>query len=154
MLKKTSLLIIIFLLSSCGYEAMHSKKNVISYDFSISRINFEGDRDFNLKMKEKLNIYTLTKKNKDFTLNIKSISKKEIFAKDIKGDPTSFKNTVNMTIDVLIGNDIKKTLKIEESFNYTNNVDKFNLRKYEKEIKNNLAGSSANKLIFKLSNIQ
>ena len=105
-------------------------------------------------MKEKLNIYTLTKKNKDFTLNIKSISKKEIFAKDIKGDPTSFKNTVNMTIDVLIGNDIKKTLKIEESFNYTNNVDKFNLRKYEKEIKNNLAGSSANKLIFKLSNIQ
>jgi hypothetical protein len=154
MLQKTFLLILFLFISSCGYEAMHSKKNSDNYDFSINKIIFEGDRDFNLKMKEKLNIYTLAKKNKDFTLEIKSISNKVIFAKDITGDPTSFKNTITMTINILVKNDIKKTIKIVESFNYNNNINKFNLKKYEKEIKNNLAETSAKKLIFKLSNIQ
>ena len=59
-----------------------------------------------------------------------------------------------MYVDVLIENDIKKTLKIIENFNYANNKNKFNLKKYEKDIKNNLAESSAKKLVFKLSNIQ
>ena len=57
-------------LSSCGYEAIHSKKNSLNYNFSISELNFIGDRDINLKMKEKLNNYTLNKKNKNFTLKI------------------------------------------------------------------------------------
>ena len=33
-------------------------------------------------------------------------------------------------------------------------LNKFNLKRYEKEIKNNLAEASANQLIFRLSNIQ
>jgi len=41
-----------------------------------------------------------------------------------------------------------------ESFNYDNNSDKFNLKRYEREIKNNLTETISEKLIFKLSNIQ
>ena len=43
---------------------------------------------------------------------------------------------------------------MSESFNYNNNSDKFNLKKYEREIKNNLAETISDKLIFKLSNVQ
>ena len=154
MLKKTFLLTLFLFFLACGYESMHSKKNITNYDFSINEIVFKGDRNFNLKIKELLNNHTLNKKNKHFTLKIKSISKKQIVGKNLAGDPISFKNSITMNIDVLINNQIKETLTIEESFNYNNNGDKFSLKKYEKEIKNNLAESSAKKLIFKLSNIQ
>ena len=41
-----------------------------------------------------------------------------------------------------------------ESFNYNNISNKFNLKQYEEDIKNNLAETASDKLIFKLSNIQ
>ena len=42
---------------------------------------------------------------------------------------------------------------ILESFNYNNISNKFNLKKHEKDIKNNLTETALDKLIFKLSNI-
>tara|TARA_B100000795_G_scaffold254692_1_gene225793 strand:+ start:395 stop:859 length:465 start_codon:yes stop_codon:yes gene_type:complete len=154
MLKKTLTLIIFLFLSSCGYEAIHSKKNSINFDFSISKLNFNGDRDVNLKIKEKLNNYTLSKKNKDFSLKISSTAQKEILAKNISGDPTSFKSTITINVKVLRENNFKNNLQIIEYFNYNNNSNKFDLEKYEREIRNNLAETATDKLIFKLSNIQ
>ena len=43
---------------------------------------------------------------------------------------------------------------MSESLNYNNNSDKFSLKKYEREIKNNLAETISEKLIFQLANIQ
>ena len=154
MLKKITLLILFLIVASCGYESINGKKNMEKYDFSISKIEFEGDRIINLKIKEKLNKYTLKQKDKNFILKIKTTSGKIILAKDVSGDPTSFRITVSIFVDGLIKDSIKKTLKIEESFNYSNDNNKFDLKRYEREIKNNLAESSSNKLILKLSNIQ
>jgi hypothetical protein len=154
MLKKTFSLILFLLLSSCGYEAIHSKKNSINFDFSISEITLIGDRDINIKIKQKLNNYTLTKKNKNFTLKISSIAKKVVLAKNTSGDPTSFKNTIIVNIEVLMENNFKNNLQIVEKFNYNNIDNKFDLKTYEREIKNNLAEIASDKLIFKLSNIQ
>ena len=101
MLKKIFLLTIFIFVSSCGYKAIHSSKNNINYDFSISELNFEGDRDINLKIKQKLNNYTLSEKEKDFILKINSNSQKNIIAKDGSGDPTRFKNIVTVKIEIL-----------------------------------------------------
>ena len=101
MLKKIFLLTIFIFVSSCGYKAIHSLKNNISYDFSISELSFEGDRDINLKIKEKLNNYTLSEKEKDFILKISSNSQKNITAKDGAGDPTGFKNIITVKIEIL-----------------------------------------------------
>ena len=152
--QKKIILLLLLLLSSCGYEAIHSKKNSVNYSFSISELSFFGDRTVNLKIKEKLNNYTQNKKNKDFILKVSSTSKKIILAKNIAGDATSFKNTISINIDVLMNNKFKRNFIILESFNYNNISNKFNLKKYEKEIKNNLAETISDKLIFKLSNIQ
>ena len=46
------------------------------------------------------------------------------------------------------------TERMREKFNYNNTTNKFDLKTYEKEIKNNLTETATNKLIFKLSNIQ
>jgi hypothetical protein len=154
MLKKTFTLLLLLFLTSCGYQAIHSKKNSINYDFSISELTFIGERGVNLKIKERLNNYTLNEKDKKFVLIVSSVSEKVILAKNLTGDPTSFKNTVIINVEVLMEGNFKNNLQIIESFNYNNNTNKFDLKKYEKEIKNNLAEAVTDKLIFKLSNIQ
>ena len=144
----------LLLLSSCGYEAIHSKKNSVNYSFSVSELTFVGDRTVNLKIKEKLSNYTQGKKDKDFILKISSSLENIILAKDTTGDTTAFKSIIFINIEVLMNNKFKGNLKIKESFNYDNISNKFDLKNHEKEIKNNLAETATDKLIYKLSNIQ
>jgi len=154
MFQKQIILLLLLLLSSCGYEAIYSKKNSVNYSFSVSDLSFVGDRIVNLKIKEKLNNYAQAKKDKDFILRISSTSEKITLAKNTAGDSTSFKNLVSINVEVLMNNKFKSNFIILESFNYNNISNKFNLKKYEEEIKNNLAETASDKLIFKLSNIQ
>ena len=154
MLQKQIILLLLLLLSSCGYEAIYSKKNSVNYSFSVSDLSFVGDRTVNLKIKEKLNNYAQAKKDKDFILRISSTSEKITLAKNTAGDTTSFKNLVSINVEVLMNNKFKSNFIILESFNYNNISNKFNLKKYEEEIKNNLTETASDKLIFKLYNIQ
>ena len=154
MLQKKIIFLLLLLLSSCGYEAIHSKKNSINYNFSISELSFVGDRTINLKIKEKLNNYAQNKKDKDFILKISSTSEKIILSKNTAGDATSFKNSISINVEVLMNNKFKRNFVILESFNYNNISNKFDLKELEKDIKNNLAEVASDKLIFKLSNIQ
>jgi hypothetical protein len=153
-MQKKILLIFFLFLSSCGYDAIYSKKNSIKYNFSISELNFIGDRDINLKIKERLNSYTQNKKNKDFKIKISSASTKTVIAKDTTGDATTFKKTAIINVEITTNDKLKNGFIVSESFNYNNNSDKFSLKRYEREIKNNLAEAISEKLIFKLSNIR
>ena len=154
MLKKILIPILLLFLSSCGYEAIHSKKKSINYNFSISELIFIGDRDVNIKIKEILNNYTLNKKDKNFVLKISSRAEKAVLTKDTTGDPTNFMSTIVINVEVMMENNLKNNLQIIESFNYNNDANKFNLKRYERKIINNLAVTATEKLIYKLSNIQ
>ena len=154
-MKKKIIPFLIFLfLSSCGYEALYSEKNQINYNFSISELILNGDREVNLKIKEKLNNYILDKKDKTFRLRISSNSKKIIIAKNRVGNATNFKIQITVDIEVLKNDGLKSNFVIIESFDYNNNSDKFELKSYEREIKNNLSNTISNKLKLKLSNIK
>ena len=154
MKKNFYIFLLLLFLSSCGYDALYSIKNKNNYDFSISDLNFIGDRDINIKIREKLNNYTLNKKEKNFTLNISSNSEKIITSKNITGDATSFQNIITLNIKVSMNDGFENSFIILEKFNYNNVTNKFDLKIYEREIKNNLTETATNKLIFKLSNIQ
>jgi hypothetical protein len=150
MFKKILIPILLLFLSSCGYEAIHSKKNLIYYDFSINNLTFTGDRKVNMKVKERLKSYTLKEKDKSFALKISSDTEKIVLAKDIAGDPSSFKIIIKINVEVILLN----KFNIVESFNYNNITNKFDLEQYERDIINNLAETAAEKIIYKLSNIQ
>ena len=152
--KKIFTFILLIFLSSCGYEAIYSVKNIKNYDFSISKLSFIGDREINLKIKQKLNNYTQEIKDINFILKITSTSEKIILAKDSAGDSTNFKIKTIVNIDVFNKEKLKGNFIITESFNYDNNSNKFELKNYEKEIKRNLADIITEKLIFKLANIK
>jgi len=154
MFQKQIILLLLLLLSSCGYEAIYSKKNSANYDFTVSDLSFVGDRTVNLKIKEKLKNYAQDKKEKDFILKISSTSEKVILSKNTAGDATFFKNSISINVEVLMNNKFKSNFVILESFNYNNISNKFDLKQLEKDIKNNLAETASDKLIFKLSDIQ
>ena len=152
--KKIFTFILLIFLSSCGYEAIYSVKNINNYNFSISKLSFIGDREINLKIKQKLNNYTQEIKDINFILIITSKSEKIILVKNAAGDSTNFKIEITVNIDVFNKEKLKSNFIISESFNYDNNSNKFELKNYEKEIKRNLADIITEKLIFKLSNIK
>ena len=153
MFKKKILVVFFLLTTSCGYEAIYSKKNYVNYGFSISSINLEGDRDVNLRIKQTLNNYISNKNNKKFDLDIITINEKIIIAKDTAGDPTDFENTTNVNVEVFIEGKFKKKFVIKESFKYKNISNKFDLKTTERNLKINLAETIAEELVLRLSNI-
>ena len=152
--KKIFTFILLIFLSSCGYEAMYSAKNIKNYNFSISKLSFIGDREINLKIKQKLNNYTQEIKDINFILKITSTSEKIILSKNVAGDGQTFEIETIVNIDVFNKDKLKRNFIITESFSYDNNSNKFELKNYEKEIKRNLADIITEKLIFKLANIK
>ena len=154
MLKKKITIFLFLLLSSCGYKAMYSIENKINYDFSINKLTFTGERDINIKIKTKLNKYTLVEKDKNFILEISSFAEKTIVAKDVAGDATSYKSIIKINAKVVLKNNFLKEFEIIENFTYKNIENQIDLKNYEREIKINLAETAVDKLIFKLSNIQ
>ena len=115
--KKIFTFILLIFLSSCGYEAIYSVKNIKNYDFSISKLSFIGDREINLKIKQKLNNYTQEIKNINFILKITSTTEKIILVKNDAGDSTNFKIKTIVNIDVFNKEKLKSNFIIAESFN-------------------------------------
>tara|TARA_B100000767_G_C19692485_1_gene504652 strand:- start:156 stop:620 length:465 start_codon:yes stop_codon:yes gene_type:complete len=154
MIKKIFVIILFLFTTSCGYEAMHTKKNRDNFSFSIKKLYFEGDKIVNLKIKRKLDAYKDQVHDKNLLIRINTSSTKIILAKDVAANTTTFSNKITVTVEVSGRNITQKNLIFIETFNYDNTSNKFQLKSYEREIKNNLAETIAEKLIFGLSNIQ
>ena len=154
MLKKILIPILLLFLTTCGYEAMYSQKNIANHSFSISEMVLDGENNINIRIKSKLNNYTLVEKDKQFILKIKSSMEKITLAKNIAGDATNYRSTLKLGVQVVLENNLVNNLEIIESFDYDSIENTFDLKSYEKEIQNTLANTAIDKLIFKLTNIK
>ena len=137
MIKKIILLsFLIILLNNCGYTPIYSKKN---QDFQINTIETFGEVKVNKLLYNKLKVYSdnpIAKKN--FNLNINSSSTKTTIAKDKKGNPTQFSIELSITLQITddLNNMVNRTFS--ESSTYDNNDNKFDLRKYEDNLIENM----------------
>ena len=154
MLKKILIPILLLFLTTCGYEAMYSQKNIANHSFSISEMVLDGENNINIRIKSKLNNYTLVEKDKQFILKIKSSIEKITLAKNIAGDATNYRSTLKLGVQVVLENNLVNNLEIIESFDYDSIENTFDLKRYEREIQNTLANTAVDKLLYKLSNIQ
>ena len=154
MLKKILIPVLLLFLSTCGYEAMYSEKNNAYFSFSISEITLDGENNVNIRIKSKLNNYTLFEKDKKFILKIKSSIEKITLAKNIAGDATNYKSTLKLDVQIVLENSLINNLEIIENFDYNSIENTFDLKRYEREIQNTLANTAVDKLLYKLSNIQ
>ena len=155
MKKKTFSFLLFLFLSSCGYEAIYSVKNRINYSFIISELTLTGDRQTNLKIKQILKRYSNPdiEGGKSFSLKISSNSEKITTTKDAAGNATKFKNEITVKVRVFKNGQYISSFEIIENFDYNNNSNTLELRTYENEIKNNLAGVIVDKITSMLAKI-
>lgn len=137
MIKKIILLsFLILFLNNCGYTPIYSKK---SQDFQISKIETSGEVKVNKLLYNKLKIYSNNPNaRKTFNLNINSLSTKTTIAKDKKGNPTQFSIELSITLQITDGLDNKVDKIFSENNTYNNNDNKFDLRKYENNLIENM----------------
>ena len=123
-------------MTNCGYQPLYVNKN--SSDLVFNKIELFGDKEINRriisfipikenKSDEKLNQIVL-KSNEDITET----------SKDSKGRVATLKTTVEIKLVILNENQIIKEKTFNENFSYNNKNNKFDLVKYQNEVKNNL----------------
>ena len=155
-LKKIITILSFLLLLSCGYEPIHSKKKINNkYNFSISNIDYIGDNKVNQILKNKLKKYlNKEKKSNELNLNLNSIVETKITSKDKKGNPLKFSKKIIINLEAYESYILKGKTNFKEKFEYNNKSNKFELRKYEKNIMDNLISELSNQIIRYLNSLK
>ena len=155
-LKKIITTLSFLLLLSCGYEPIYSKKQINSnYNFSINTINYIGDNKVNQILKNQLQkILNKEKKSTGLNLNLNSRVEKIVTSKDKKGNPKRFSVKAIINLEVYESEILKGKANFEEKFEYNNKSNKFDLRKYEKNIKDNLISKLSDEIIRYLNSLR
>ena len=142
---KKLFILVFFFMTNCGYQPLYVNKN--NSDLVFNKIELFGDKEINRriisfipikenKSDEKLNQIVL-RSNEDITET----------SKDSKGRVATLKTTVEIKLVILNENQIIKEKTFNENFSYNNKNNKFDLVKYQNEVKNNLI----NKIIEQMS---
>ena len=155
-LKKIITTLSFLLLLSCGYEPIYSKKQINSnYNFSINTINYTGDKQANQilknKLKKKLNE---EKKSTELNLNLNSKIEKSVTSKNKKGNPIRFSIKIMTEVEVFESEILKGKKNFEEKFEYNNKSKKFDLKQYEKNIKDSLILRLSDEIIRYLNSLK
>ena len=143
------ILIPLFLLN-CEYTPIYSNKN--DYNFSIEKINFEGNSEINNLVEKKLIRFLNRDVNKKFIITTISSYKKISQSKNLTGKTTDYLITIEIIFKIEKGNE-QKTLIKKEEFLIKNFSDKFEENKLEKTNKESLVNSMVNEFIIQLSRI-
>ena len=149
-MKKIILLIFFTLIVSCGFKPMFSNSKT---NFSINEVTFN---DSNGKVIYN-NLKRFIKKiDKEFNYNliIKTQENKIITLKDKKGDASNFRLTIKADLSVIENEKLKFEKTFQESFDYNNSSKKFDLSKYENEIKNSMLNKISDEIILSLYTLQ
>ena len=143
------ILVPLFLLN-CEYTPIYSNKN--DYNFSIEKINFEGNSEINNLVEKKLIRFLNRNVNKKFIITTISSYKKISQSKNLTGKTTDYLITIEIIFKIEKGNE-QKTLIKKEEFLIKNFSDKFEENKLEKTKKESLVNSMVNEFIIQLSRI-
>ena len=146
-------LIFIFIVS-CGYTPILIEKD---YLFRIQSIERIGNNKINSSIAQKLKYLSKSDDTLNkivYNLRLESKLNKRIISKDSKGDPLIFEIKVTTIVTILKGNEGKVlSQEISNKINYDNQVDKFELIKYENSLIANLSSNLGDRILSILSNI-
>ena len=143
--------VVVFItLTNCGgYKSIYSSK---TYDFNVVSIEIDENNEINSKVKNSLKIFSNLDSGKDIIIKISSKKTVEITSKDAKGDPKTFAMTISLNLEI-DHNGSKRNNIFSETFGYNNKSNKFDLKKYERNIQNNLTEKIIESITLYLSTI-
>ena len=133
---KKLFILILFFITSCGYQPLYVNKN--NSNLVFSKIELFGDKEINRRIMSFVSIKE--DKNEEKLNQIVLRSNEDIIetSKDSKGRVATLKTIVEIKLLILNGNQIIKEKTFNENFSYNNKNNKFDLEKYQGEVKNNL----------------
>ena len=135
-MKKIFLVILILLLNNCGYTPIYSNKNS---NFKVISLKSNINNNLTNYIENSINVFSNEKSNKKLNITFDLKEDISVILKDSKGDPS--KNRLTVMVDLSIF-DTNKNLIVSstfsESFQYNIDDNKFTLKQYEKNIRQNL----------------
>ena len=141
--------IIFFFATSCGYKPLFVKEN--NSELKFKQIQLLGDKDINRRI---ISMTSMQKNKDDDSLDDILINSKESIvetSKNAQGRVTTLKTNIEIIVIISNTNGEERERAFNESFTYDNKENKFDLAKYQKEIKNNLVNDIIEKLIVYLN---
>ena len=141
---------ILVFLTQCGYQTIYSNKNL---NFSVTEIKILNDQNIGRQIKNRLDAMNNNTNADNFNLQIDSKFEKTTASKDKQGNPNVFNLSINVKINVTSEGGVEQSKVFSEAVNYNNSENKFNLKKYEDSLKENLTEKIIEDLLIYLQSI-
>ena len=138
-------------LAQCGYQTIYSNKNT---NFNISELKILNDQNIGRQIKNRLDVFASAGEDSDnYYLEVDSKFEKTTASKDKQGNPKTFNLIVIVRVNLTNKKNLKETKIFSEGINYENSDNKFNLKRYENSLKENLTEKIIDNLLIYLQNI-
>ena len=141
---------ILIFLTQCGYQTIYSNKNL---NFSVTQIKILNDQNIGRQIKNRLGLLSSNTNADNLNLEIDSKFEKTTASKDKQGNPNIFNLIVYVKVNITSGSGIEQNKVFSEAINYNNSENKFNLKKYEDSLKENLTEKIIEDLLLYLQSI-
>ena len=136
---------IFFLIVNCGYQPIFSGKKV---NFGIDNLTYDKNNEIDSAINNNLKNYkSLENKDKILDLEISSKINKVTTSLDDRGDPKSFRLELEIKTIFKKDNKLLNEKSFFKSHDYNNSTNKFDLKKYENSVKENLIGKITEEII-------
>ena len=137
MIKNIKYILIFLFLVSCGYSPVYQTNQKIN--FKLDTINYSGDNEIGREIVKGLEKFKEGENLNIFNANLNINKREEIATKDKKGDPSSFKTTIELNLD-LINQTNSKVIKRKfiEEITYDSMENKFELNQYKNKLEKNM----------------
>jgi len=147
MIKKIYPILIILILTSCGYTPIYNSSN--KSDYKINIIQKSGNKLINNLIISEIKGISNPQSNTVFNLKINTVFEKIIVSKDVKGTVSDYQLILRSNFVITKG-DTNETISFVEKQNIKNTSDIFEQKNYENTIKRNFVTSLVRKLNLEL----
>ena len=147
MIKKIYPLLIILILTSCGYTPIYNSPN--KNNFKINIIEKSGNKLINNLIISEIKGISNPQSNTIFNLKINTVFEKIIVSKDVKGTVSDYQLILKSNFTISTGEE-SETISFVEKQNIKNTSDIFEQKNYEDVIKRNFVISLVRKLNLEL----
>ena len=135
---KKILILILLLVSSCGYEPLY-KLNQDIKNFEISKAELRGNKNISKKILSGLPF--LVKQNNELLNTLFIENKKDVIetSRNSKGQAETYKTIISVNIELInVNNDVVFKKFIKKEFSYNSDDNKLKFKKNQNEIEKNL----------------
>ena len=150
-MKKIFLFLCFFSLFNCaGYEPLFSTKKLSYYIESIENVNNDSITKKISKNLDNNKIKDINKKG--YLLEISSIKNNVVTSRNSKGQVSTYEMTLDVNVKVFdnITNLLIGKLRLNKKFSYNNQVNKFDLNQYKKNIMKGMINKISEDITIKL----